>query len=124
MARLLTIPATGYGKPGVRKRTISRPAAAVGPISLQLIVIIATALLGLFYLIQSNQVSTASLQLKQLESQKQQVAEENERLQIEAARLQSIQQIKKSADAGKSSTAQANSAVVSQASNVRAASAT
>lgn len=105
MGRLLTITATGQGKAGIRKRTLSRRTVAVGPVSVQLVVVIVGTLLGLFYLIQSNRVSTQSLELKALENQKTQVVEENERLSIEAARLQSIQQIKKSAEQTKAEAA-------------------
>jgi hypothetical protein len=97
MGRLLTIPATGSLRPGTRKRTLSRTALAVGPVSLQFILIIAGTLIGFFYLIQSNRVSTDSLQLKAMEQKKTLVAEQNERLQVESARLQSIQQLQKSA---------------------------
>ncbi len=102
MGRLLTIPATGSGKAGIRKRTLTRAQVTVGPVSVQLVVIVIGTLLGLFYLIQSNHVSTQNLQLKALEDKKNQVAEQNQRLSIEAARLQSIQQIKKSNEAAKS----------------------
>lgn len=105
MGRLLTIPASGAGKDGIRKRTLTRSRLRVGPVSLQLIVVIVGTLLGLFYLIQSNRVSTQSLELKALEAKKTQVVEENERLSIEAARLQSIQQIKKSNEETKKSAA-------------------
>lgn len=101
MGRLLTITATAQGKPGFRKRTLTRSAVRVGPISIQFLVIIIGTLLGLFYLIQSNRVSTQSLELRSLDAKKSQIAEENERLSVEAARLQSIQQIKKSAEDAK-----------------------
>ena len=103
MGRLLTITATGQAKAGIRKRTLSRSAVAVGPVSIQFIVIIVGTLLGLFYLMQSNRVSTQSLELKALENQKAEIVEENERLSTEAARLQSIQQIKKAAEEQKMS---------------------
>lgn len=97
MGRLLTITATGQSRAGIRKRTLRRDALKVGPVSVQLVVIVVGTLLGLFYLVQSNRVSTQNLQLKAIETQKAQVVEDNERLSVEAARLQSIQQIKKSA---------------------------
>ncbi len=105
MGRLLTITATGQSRPGIRKRTLSRDALKVGPVSVQLIVIVVGTLLGLFYLVQSNRVSTQNLQLKAIEAQKAKVVEDNERLSVEAARLQSIQQIKKSAAESKSAPA-------------------
>lgn len=99
MARILTIPATG-GRPGFRTRTIKQTALA-GPVSLQLIFIIGCTVIGGFYLMQSNRVSTEHLKVRAMEQQKSTVQQENERLQVEAARLQSVQQIKKQADAEK-----------------------
>ncbi len=49
--------------------------------------------LGLLYLSQSNQMATSGYDIAKLESQQQQLKDDNERLQIEASRLQSIQQI-------------------------------
>lgn len=49
--------------------------------------------LGLLYLSQSNQMATSGYDIAKLESQQQQLMADNERLQIEASRLQSIQQI-------------------------------
>lgn len=100
MARILTIPANGSVRPGIRTRTIKRSALA-GPVSLQLIFIVTCTLVGLFYLFQSNRVTTEHLKVRALEQQKSQVQQDNERLQVEAARLQSVQQIKKQADAEK-----------------------
>ena len=97
MGRLLTITATNQQRTGFRKRTLTRSAVAVGPISIQLVLIIVGTLLGVFYLIQSNRVSTQNLQLRALDQKKSQIAEDNERLSVEAARLQSLQQIKKQA---------------------------
>jgi hypothetical protein len=56
---------------------------------------------GLFYLVQSNRVSTEQMKVRAMESQKADTQAENERLQVEAARLQSVQQIKKSAEESK-----------------------
>lgn len=49
--------------------------------------------LGLLYLSQSNQMATSGYDIAKLEGMQQQLAADNERLQIEASRLQSIQQI-------------------------------
>jgi hypothetical protein len=49
--------------------------------------------LGLLYLSQSNQMATSGYDIAKLESEQQQLKDDNERLQIEASRLQSIQQI-------------------------------
>lgn len=101
MSRLLTITATGQTRAGYRKRTLTRSQLRVGPVSIQFVIVLVGTLVGLFYLVQSNRVSTESLQLQAMERQKSQIVEENERLSIEAARLQSLQQIKKSADEAK-----------------------
>lgn len=101
MGRLLTITATGQTRPGIRKRTLTGTGIKVGPVTVHLVLIIACTCLGLFYLVQSNRVSTANLELKQQEAQKAEIVEQNERLSTEAARLKSIQQIKKSAESQK-----------------------
>ncbi len=98
MSRLLTITASGQAKSGFRKRTVSRSSLRVGPVSIQFVIVLVGTVIGLFYLVQSNRVSTQSLELKALETKKSQIVEENERLSIEAARLQSLQQVKKSAE--------------------------
>ena len=49
--------------------------------------------LGLLYLSQSNQMATSGYDIAKLEQQQAKLAADNERLQIEASRLQSIQQI-------------------------------
>lgn len=98
MSRLLTITATDQTRVGVRKRTLSGLGLAIGPVTMPFILIVAGTLLGVFYLIQSNRVSTQNLELKAIEAKKAQIVEENERLSTEAARLQSIQLIKKAAD--------------------------
>ncbi|MSU76069.1 hypothetical protein EXS54_01175 [Patescibacteria group bacterium] len=98
MGRLLTITASGQTGVGTRKRTLTGVGVKVGPVTVHLVLIVACTCLGLFYLVQSNRVSTANLKLKEQEAQKAQIVEQNERLSTESARLQSIQQIKKSAE--------------------------
>lgn len=48
---------------------------------------------GLLYLSQSNQMATSGYDIAKLEAQQQQLKADTERLQVEASRLQSIQQI-------------------------------
>lgn len=107
MGRILTIPA-GHAAPGVRQRTVSRRKLLAGPVSLQLVFILACTVVGLFYLVQSNRVSTEQMKVRAMEAQKAETQSENERLQVEAARLQSVQQIKKSAEESKLSQTAAN----------------
>lgn len=49
--------------------------------------------LGLLYLSQSNQMATSGYDIAKLEGQQNQLRADSERLQLEASRLQSIQQI-------------------------------
>jgi len=57
-----------------------------------------TFVLGLLYLSQSNQMATSGYDIARLEKQQQELRLENERLQIEASRLQSIQNIDTAVD--------------------------
>ncbi len=95
---MLTITATNQTKIGVRQRTLTRNGVRVGPVTVRFVFVVTLGVLALFYLVQSNRVSTQNLQLKALEAQKAEITAQNERLSTEAARLQSLQQIEKSAD--------------------------
>jgi len=70
-------------KPTFRLNKIGMTVAAAGLV----------LVLGLLYLSQSNAMATSGYDIAKLQSQQQQLIEDNERLQIEASRLQSIQQI-------------------------------
>ncbi|MEX1113176.1 MAG: hypothetical protein WD846_00815 [Patescibacteria group bacterium] len=94
---MLTITATNQTV-GARQRTLRRSGVRVGPVTVRFVFVVALGVLALFYLVQSNRVSTQNLQLKAMEAQKAEITAQNERLSTEAARLQSLQQIKKSAD--------------------------
>lgn len=67
----------------------------IGRFAFGLIGIVVLLSLSLFYLSQTNQVTAKGYDISDLEQRKQSLAEEKERLEIEAARLQSIQQIQK-----------------------------
>ncbi len=73
------------------------PRIKIGPVSLTFITIILACLLCLFYLVQSNVVATKSYDIRELESKKEQIQEENEGLQLEAARSQSIKEVEEKA---------------------------
>lgn len=104
MGRFLTMTATAQASPGIRKRTLTGTGVKVGPVTLHLVLIIACTCLGLFYLVQSNRVSTANLELQDLQAQKADIVERNERLSAESDRLRSIQQVKKAAEEQKLNT--------------------
>ncbi len=92
MSRIITL-----SQPKAFQRTAER-SFKIGPISLNFLTIIIICLLALFYLIQSQQSSVKGYQIKDLEEEKQAAVEENEKLQIEAAQLKSIENIKNTAD--------------------------
>ena len=78
---------------GMRKRTISRE-LKIGPLSLSFVTIIILAGLSLFYLAQSTQSATNNYKVRELEDKKTQLQEESKRLEVEAVRLKSINEIK------------------------------
>jgi len=70
--------------------TYSKRGFKLGPVSLGFITILIFSLISLFYLAQSNQITTKGYALQNLEQAKNNVLSENERLQVEAARLDSL----------------------------------
>lgn len=80
-------------EPGFRKRTINKE-FKIGPISLKFITIALIAIGALFYLAQSTQTSSQKYQIMQLQDQKQELESQSKQLEIEAARLQSLNEIK------------------------------
>lgn len=79
-------------KSGVRKRTVNR-VVRIGPLSLRFITLIMFAALALLYLAQSTQSATKTYTTQELKIQKDELFKEKERLDIEATRLKSLQQI-------------------------------
>lgn len=84
---------------GVRKRTIGRE-IKLGPLSLSFVTVVILAGLALFYLAQSTQSATNNYQIRELEDKKAEIANENKRLEVEAVRLKSLNEIKKSTENG------------------------
>ena len=70
--------------------TYSKRGLKLGPISLGFVTVLIFSLISLFYLAQSNQITTKGYSLQELEAQQSKVLSENERLQVEAARLESL----------------------------------
>jgi hypothetical protein len=66
----------------------------VGPVSLTFITILLGFVLSLFYLTQSNKIATRGYQIAKLQSTRTELLASQDQLQVEAARLQSIEQIK------------------------------
>ena len=70
--------------------TYSRRGFKMGPVSLGFITVLIFSLISLFYLAQSNQITTKGYALQELQEEQSKVLSENERLQVEAARLESL----------------------------------
>lgn len=83
---------------GVRKRTIKKD-LKVGPMSIKFVTVALLAIVGLFYLSQSAQASAQKYQIMQVSSQKQELESKTKDLEVEAARLKSLNEIKKSSQA-------------------------
>ena len=92
MPRIITL-----SQPRAFQKTAKR-SLKIGPVSLNFLTIIIICLLAFFYLIQSQQSSVKGYQIKDLQEEKQAAVEQNERLQIEAAQLKSIENIKNAAE--------------------------
>jgi hypothetical protein len=74
--------------------TYSRKGLKLGPVALGFVTILIFSLISLFYLAQSNQITTKGYALQALQQQEDKVVSENERLQVEAARLESLNKAK------------------------------
>ena len=80
---------------GERKHTINRE-LKLGPMTVKVATIALIALAALFYLAQSAQAASQKYQIMQLSSQKQDLDAESKDLQVQAARLKSLNQINQS----------------------------
>jgi len=92
----MLITRTNAWEPGFRKRTI-KSELKIGPISLKFITIALVAIAALFYLAQSAQTSTFKYKIMELEDQKSKVQTDVKQLEVESARLKSLNEIKNSA---------------------------
>ncbi len=78
---------------GIKKnQTASR--FALGPVSLQFVTIILLALFSIMYLMQNNQMTTQGYKVAQLQNEQVEILQENEKFQVEAARLKALNEIK------------------------------
>lgn len=96
MGRLLTITRSDRVGFGLRKNAYN-PQVKVGSRSIGFITIVLFLVLSLFYLAQANQIATKGYKIRELEQQKTQAFEKQERLKVEAARLRSVKEIQNSA---------------------------
>lgn len=93
----MLLTSSNKSKQGIKKRTINR-VVQVGPLSLRFMTLIMLAVVALFYLAQSTQSATKKYTVRGLDNEKQELTKEKDRLQIEATRLKSLQQIQSGVD--------------------------
>lgn len=93
----MLIPRTNTWQTGFRKRTINN-SFKIGPISLKFITIALLAIAALFYLAQSTQASTFKYKIMELEDQKSKIQTDVKQLEVESARLKSLNEIKSGAE--------------------------
>ncbi len=92
MARFLTLSKSGDIQKDKRKKTI-RGKIKVGPVTLCFVTIILLCLVSLFYLTQANQIATTGYEIKDLEDKLNKLTEENHKLELRAAELQSVRNV-------------------------------
>ena len=68
----------------------------LGPVSTFVVAVLLLALIGIMYASQQTKASRYAYPISQLESTKKELAQENERLQVELARQQSLEEVQKS----------------------------
>jgi len=91
----MLITRTNIWEPGLRKRTIKKE-LKIGPVSVKFITIALLAIAALFYLAESSQASSQKYKIMQLQDAKNQVEANSKDLEVEAARLKSLNEIKNS----------------------------
>ncbi len=84
------------GRRGTKRRVVDQE-LRVGPLSVRFITIALITILSIIYLAQSNTAATKGYRLKELEKKQEEIALENERLEVEASRLRSLDNIKETA---------------------------
>jgi len=97
MGRLLTITRSNEVAVGRRKKVISRK-MVTGPVTLAAALIFLICLLSLFFLAQVFQSSTKGYEISELESNMDELKEQNKSLEIRAAELRSFETIKNEAE--------------------------
>lgn len=82
---------------GQKKRSIARK-LLFGPNSVKIIAFLLLAVFSLFYLSQSSQSATKTIQVSDLEQQEKDIMAEKERLEVEANRLKALSIIQQKAN--------------------------
>jgi cell division protein FtsL len=79
-------------KENFRSRTVSQT-VSFGPLTLRFITIVIVAILCILYLAQSTHGATQNYEVRELEQKQQDIEKENERLEVEALRLEALKNI-------------------------------
>lgn len=74
-----------------------QPTLTIGPVSLSFVTIILVLILAVFYLVFSTQLTSRGYELEKIKAKKVELLAENERLEIETSRLQSLRKIEEAA---------------------------
>ena len=91
----MLIPRNNTWQNGFRKRTIGMD-FKIGPITLRFITIALLAIAALFYLAQSAQASSFKFRIMDLQGKQTKVQTDVKQLEVESARLKSLNEIKNS----------------------------
>jgi len=94
MARFFSQGDLRSNRRGSRKRVVDKD-FSLGPVSIKFITIGLVTILSIIYLAQSNISATKGYELKELQSQKEEIGLENERLEVEANRLKALKNVQK-----------------------------
>lgn len=96
MAKYVTLTNYGSGQKGKRKKTVKNY-LRTGPVSLAIITIVLTCLVALLFLTQVFDSSTKGFEITELRQRAEELKKENEKLEIEAAKLKSFENLESQA---------------------------
>lgn len=94
MARMLSITRSGEGS-GARKRGIDQ-SMKFGPITLSIMTIALVGFLALFFIVSTTSTSAEGFELHQLEERADKLEDQNQTLEVELSKLQSLDHLEKS----------------------------
>ncbi|MBU1167750.1 hypothetical protein KKC60_05090 [Patescibacteria group bacterium] len=97
MARYLTLTKSKSSKRGVRKSSFGQ-SVKTGPVTLVIATIALFCLLSFFFLAQVFQSSTKGYEVSELEKRIEDLDDENQKLEIQAAELKSLDNIERSVE--------------------------
>ena len=92
MARYLTLATYGSGKKGKRRKTI-KSSLKTGPVTLAIVTVVLTCFVALMFLRQVFDSSTKGFEITELQQQIDGLEQDNARLEIEAAKLKSFENL-------------------------------